>query len=77
MLLMAWNLNYVTLWLQLNLSSWWQGRYFCLWQNEMLCDVKIAAASKKGQMIGYQRHTIHPAYKSHFLKSSRKNKNKL
>lgn len=45
----SWNVNSSTFGLQLYLR-WW---YYCHWMHKMLCDVKIAAASEKGQMMGY------------------------
>lgn len=63
---MSWNLNYVPVWQQLCLSWWWRGRYFCPRQHELLCDVKIAAASKKGQMKGCHRHIIYFCLPTHF-----------
>lgn len=37
----------------------------------MLCDVKIAAASEKGQMIGYHRHINHSCLPTHLFASSK------
>lgn len=62
-------LNYITFRLQLHLRWWCQGRYFCLWQHQKLCDVKITTVRKTRHHR--QTTSLKHVLPAHFLASSK------